>query len=52
MRDIDEIFNEMEISVIKASSGWGSLIVNVGMILVILTSAMLWLKMRNYEVKQ
>ena len=47
MSVIDEIFNEMELTI--KSSGLGSLIINVGMIIVIIVSAFLWFKMSKYE---
>ena len=50
MSDIDEIFNQMELT-IKTSGGVGSMIINIGMIIVIIVSAILWLKMRDYENK-
>jgi len=51
MSDIDDIFNEMEVQVISNGSGWSSLILNVGMVLVIAFSTALWVKMSKYETK-
>jgi hypothetical protein len=49
MSEIDTIFNNMELTV--KASGLGSIIINIGMIIVILVSVFLWLKMRAYENK-
>lgn len=49
MSDIDQIFNQMELTI--KSSGVGSTIINIGMIIVIIVSAFLWFKMRDYENK-
>lgn len=51
MRDIDEIFNEMETQVISSGGGTSALIVNIGMGLVIAASVVLWLKMNSFETK-
>jgi hypothetical protein len=45
MTEIDQVFNEMEIQVIKGGGGWSSMIINIGMIAVIIVSGMLWFKM-------
>jgi hypothetical protein len=49
--EIDEVFNEMELQVINLGSGISITILNIGMGLVILFSAYLWLKMNKFEVK-
>ena len=51
MRDIDEIFTEMETQVISSGGGTSALIVNIGMGLVIAASVVLWLKMNSFETK-
>ena len=51
MREIDEIFNEMETQVISSGGGTSALIVNIGMGLVIAASVVLWLKMNSFETK-
>jgi hypothetical protein len=46
MSEIDQIFNEMETSVIKGGGGgWSAMIINIGMVAVIAFSGMLWLMM-------
>lgn len=51
MQSIDEVFNEMELQVVSTGGGLSSLILNVGMVLVIIVSAMLWTKMNKFEAK-
>ena len=51
LRDIDRIFDEMETDHIQTGGGMGTMALNLGMVLVILTSIMLWIKMSKYESK-
>ena len=49
MREIDDVFNEMEINTV--TTGWSNMILNFGMILVIIVSGLLWCKMNKFETK-
>lgn len=51
MKDIEDVFNEMELQVVSTGGGLSSMILNIGMVLVIIVSAMLWKKMNTFETK-
>lgn len=51
MKEIDDVFNEMELQVVNTGAGWSAMIVNIGMLMVIGFSGFLWCKMKSYESK-
>lgn len=51
MREIDDFFNQMELSVVTTGAGLSTLLVRAGMIMVIAFSVLLWFKMNKYETK-
>jgi hypothetical protein len=51
MKEIDDIFNEMEKQVNTAGTGMSTMIINFGMVVVIIFSIFLWVKMNSYEGK-